>query len=270
MLRRTGLPFVGRVRCTRRPVTVLLGGLALLTACRPFADDTDDGDDAVRPRDMHGHITAVTPTENRPSGSDWLGTILVEGPREGNPISDKARVSIMTKTTIVSGSGGSGTFADLRVGSAVEVWFDGPVRESYPVQVDAGRIVVVESQSRADSPGAAAPANKQQPAAGDAQSRFDMHGSIVTATPAENRPSGSDWLGTILVEGPREGNPISDKARVAIMTKTRIVVRRGASGTRGTFADLRVGSAVEVTFDGPIRESDPIQVDAAEIVVVAS
>ena len=267
MLRRTGLPFVGRGRCTRRPVTVLLGGLALLTACRPFADDTDDGDDAVRPRDMHGQITTVNSLEGGQGAPGVLGTILVEGPREGNPISDKARIAITTKTTIVSGSGGSGTFADLQIGSAVEVWFEGPVLESYPIQTDAGRIVVVESQSRADSPGAAAPANKQPPAAGDAQSRFDMHGSIITATPAEAQ-SGSDWLGEVIVEGPRASNPLAHKARVAITTQTRIVVRRGASGTRGTFADLRVGSAVEVTFDGPIRESDPIQADAAEIVVV--
>ena len=183
MLRRTGLPFVGRGRFTRRLATVLLGSLALLTACRPFADDTDDGDDAVRPRDMHGQITTVTSLEGGQGAAGVLGTILVEGPREGNPISDKARVAITTKTTIVSGSGGSGTFADLQIGSAVEVWFEGPVRESYPIQTDAGKIVVVESQSRADSPGAAAPANKQPPAAGDAQSRFDMHGSIITATP---------------------------------------------------------------------------------------
>ena len=246
---------------------MLLGGLGLLTACRPFAEDTDDGDDAVRSRDMHGQITTITSLEGGQGAPGVLGTILVEGPREGNPISDKARVAITTKTTIVSGSGGSGTFADLRVGSAVEVWFDGPILESYPVQADAGKIVVVESQSRADTPGQAGSASDRQPAAGDVQSRFDMHGSIVTATPAEAQ-SGSDWLGEVIVEGPRESNPLAHKARVAITTQTRIVVRRGASGTSGTFADLRVGSAVEVTFDGPIRQSDPIQADAAEIVVV--
>ena len=162
MLRLRGLPSVGRGRYTRRPVTALLGGLLLL-ACRPFAGDTDDtGDDdgAERPRDMHGQITAVASLEGGQGAPGVLGTILVEGPREGNPISDKARVAVLTRTSIVSGSGASGTFADLSVGSAVEVWFDGPILESYPVQADAGRIVVVAPGSRADTPG---PSRRREP-----------------------------------------------------------------------------------------------------------
>ena len=99
---------------------------------------------------------------------------------------------------------------------------------------------------------------------------MDMHGSITTVELAESRQSGSDWLGEVIVEGPRESNPLAHRARVAITTKTRITVRKGTDHTGGTVADLRVGSAVEVVFDGPIRQSDPIQVDAAEIVVVAS
>ncbi|HST60661.1 MAG TPA: DUF3221 domain-containing protein [Longimicrobium sp.] len=35
-----------------------------------------------------------------------------------------------------------GTAADLAVGARVQAWFTGAVRESYPVQADAGTILV--------------------------------------------------------------------------------------------------------------------------------
>jgi beta-N-acetylhexosaminidase len=60
----------------------------------------------------------------------------------GYPI---ARVFVSPQTRILVRSGGRtsrGTMADLAVGARVQAWFTGPVRESYPVQADAGTILV--------------------------------------------------------------------------------------------------------------------------------
>ena len=45
---------------------------------------------------------------------------------------------------VEDGAGGwtLGSFDDLTEGTAVQVWFDGPVAESYPVQATAGSIVI--------------------------------------------------------------------------------------------------------------------------------
>lgn len=56
--------------------------------------------------------------------------------------SDKAVVALAPTTRIVHRDGRSGAASDLGVGREVSVWFAGPVRESYPVQADAGTVVV--------------------------------------------------------------------------------------------------------------------------------
>ena len=60
----------------------------------------------------------------------------------GYPI---AWVFVTPATRILVRSGGQttrGTAADLAVGASIQAWFTGPVRESYPVQADAGTILV--------------------------------------------------------------------------------------------------------------------------------
>jgi hypothetical protein len=60
---------------------------------------------------------------------------------------DRAIVKITTKTKIEKLVGDKtmpATFDDLKKGSKVEAWFDGPVAESEPVQASAGRVLVVE------------------------------------------------------------------------------------------------------------------------------
>lgn len=60
----------------------------------------------------------------------------------GYPI---AWISVSSSTAILVRSGGQtsrGTAADLAVGADVQVWFTGGVRESYPVQADAGTVLI--------------------------------------------------------------------------------------------------------------------------------
>jgi hypothetical protein len=60
----------------------------------------------------------------------------------GYPI---AWVYVSPRTRVLVRGGGQtsrGTAADLVVGARVQAWFTGGVRESYPVQADAGTILV--------------------------------------------------------------------------------------------------------------------------------
>jgi hypothetical protein len=61
---------------------------------------------------------------------------------------DAAQLGI-TDATVLRRKVGSAyeplTRADLKVGSIVEAWITGPVRESYPVQADAATVVVTGS-----------------------------------------------------------------------------------------------------------------------------
>lgn len=56
--------------------------------------------------------------------------------------SDKAVVTLTRATRILHRDGRSADGSDLGVGREVSVWFAGPVRESYPVQADAGTMVI--------------------------------------------------------------------------------------------------------------------------------
>lgn len=60
----------------------------------------------------------------------------------GYPI---AWISVMPQTRILVRSGGRtsrGSAADLAAGAQVQVWFTGGVRESWPVQADAGTVLI--------------------------------------------------------------------------------------------------------------------------------
>lgn len=86
---------------------------------------------------IRGTITQVSPDEPR--------TVLVEenpGEKSG---SNKASVRLTGETRLLRRSGEGVQRAapdDLAVGQTVSVWFTGPVRESFPVQADAGTIVI--------------------------------------------------------------------------------------------------------------------------------
>lgn len=56
--------------------------------------------------------------------------------------SDKAVVALGPDTRILHRDGRAAGAADIAAGNVVSVWFTGPVRESYPVQADAGAVVL--------------------------------------------------------------------------------------------------------------------------------
>ena len=80
------------------------------------------------------------------NASGSLGSFVVDDGVDQEGASLAARVTVPSDVAILveDGAGGwtLGSFADLTDGAAVQVWFDGPVAESYPVQATAGSIVV--------------------------------------------------------------------------------------------------------------------------------
>ncbi len=77
---------------------------------------------------------------------DKPGLILVDS--LGDKTSDKYVLTVTTDTSIqrqVDQALEPASFGDLQVGQDIKVWLTGPVRESYPAQADAKKIVIVGS-----------------------------------------------------------------------------------------------------------------------------
>jgi hypothetical protein len=91
------------------------------------------------PPSIRGTITKV-------NGSGISGSVLVEENPQEQAGSAKANVTVNAATRIYLGQGSAastGQFADLLTGRRVEVWFTGPVLQSYPLQGTAGVIVIL-------------------------------------------------------------------------------------------------------------------------------
>ena len=91
--------------------------------------------------DLTGKINSIQqiPKDEKP------GMILVDSP--GNQTSDKYVLTVTTETLILRHFGKAlepASLGELQVGQQIQVWLSGPVRESYPAQADAKKIVIVE------------------------------------------------------------------------------------------------------------------------------
>ena len=74
------------------------------------------------------------------------GTILVEGKVEDDTAYDKASVRISKDTVILKGSSDKKLkISDIKLGDKVEVVFEGPVAESYPIQVGSSIVRIITS-----------------------------------------------------------------------------------------------------------------------------
>ena len=111
---------------------------------------TPVGDIATPPSgaspDIRGTITTIQ-TSADPSQMGITGTMLVEGSIEGGTKFDKASITINGDTRLFEQTGDERrpvTVDAFRVGQRVEAWFTGPVMESYPVQVQALEIVIMQ------------------------------------------------------------------------------------------------------------------------------
>ncbi|MFC2027372.1 DUF3221 domain-containing protein [Chloroflexota bacterium] len=179
-------------------------------------------------------------------GNDVLGTILVEG-TDVIQSSDKYVVTVKMETLILEQDGkivNRISFADLESGQQVRIWFSGPVAESYPAQVDAAQIMMVRNEPTSQ------------------QTEPDFTGDIIEV----HLIGENNVLGTILVEG-TDIIQSSDKYVVTIKEDTIILQQDGEIVDNISFNQLEVGQKVQIWFFGPVRESYPAQVDAAQVII---
>jgi beta-N-acetylhexosaminidase len=110
----------------------LLGAvLVLAVACTTRSTELPS-----EPASIAGRITAVDLATGR------TGVVRVEANPQDSAGSDKAIVRVTGSTKVRAPASTNVEPDGLRVGQWVRVWFIGPVRESYPVQADAGTIVI--------------------------------------------------------------------------------------------------------------------------------
>jgi len=91
----------------------------------------------------------------------------------------------------------------------------------------------------------------------------DIRGAITSISDGSG-----DVIGSVRIEGVIEEATSYDKAVVRVESDTRIYRQVGNAMMEATFADLAVGQTVVAWFTGPVAESYPVQVKAAQIVIV--
>ncbi|MCX7708771.1 MAG: YobA family protein [Clostridia bacterium] len=118
----------------KKSIVLLIGTLLLLSAAGCGKDESKEQ------IGIRGQITALV----KNSGNKLSG-ILVEGKQESDTAYDKATVSISRNTKIFKGTDKQKlSVEDLKEKMTVEVVFEGPVAESYPVQAKAKIVRVLQ------------------------------------------------------------------------------------------------------------------------------
>lgn len=124
---------------------VLVFALAALAANCNSTDEEPNGGPLQTEPDLTGTIASV-----QPIGENGVaGTVLVEAivATEDGERTDEYVVTVRDDTPVFEQQGDDLdriSFGELAVGQQARVWFDGPVRESYPLQADAEQITVLE------------------------------------------------------------------------------------------------------------------------------
>jgi len=111
--------------------TILMGMVLTLGGCSSVANEPEPN--------LIGWIDSIQPPQGEAPGQ-----ILVHSP--DNKTSDKFMVTVTSKTVINKQMKKVG-FDSFNIGQKVEIWFSGPVMESYPAQVSAEKIVITEVAS---------------------------------------------------------------------------------------------------------------------------
>lgn len=128
----------------RLALTAVLALWMPAAACTGGAPGEPDAPGALN-ASVPGEAASIIGEVKQVEGRNGRPALLVEQVATrsaGYPI---AWVSVGPGTRILVRGGGQtarGTAADLTVGAKVQAWFTGGVRESYPVQADAGTVLV--------------------------------------------------------------------------------------------------------------------------------
>lgn len=98
-----------------------------------------------RKPDIRGVITSVSITDEKRN----LGALRVEGKQESDTGFDKAMIRILASTKLeklVKGKQVPASISEFKDGCHVEAGFEGPIAESYPVQANAGWVLLLEKK----------------------------------------------------------------------------------------------------------------------------
>lgn len=107
--------------------------IACLLACSLLAVTACAARVPTEPAGITGSITSVERSTDT-NGSPVI-RMLVEGNEQpAGAVSDKASVTVTSKTGVFGTGDEPATLDSLQQGMRVEVWFEGAVAESYPVQ----------------------------------------------------------------------------------------------------------------------------------------
>jgi hypothetical protein len=118
----------------------VFAGLAAVVLLSPALADEKGEKVSIR-----GSLASAGGSSEEDKKAGLLGTLLVEGKKDKDTEYDKATVKVTKATKIYKEVGGElreASFDDLKGGVKVEIWFRGPVAESFPVMATAGKIVI--------------------------------------------------------------------------------------------------------------------------------
>ena len=119
-------------------LTSLFAGLTAVVLLAPAAAEE-------KKVSIRGSLASAGQASEEEKKTGLLGNLLVEGMKDKDAEYDKAMVKVTKGTKIYRQIGGElreASFDDLKGGTKVEIWFQGPVAESFPVQATAGKIVI--------------------------------------------------------------------------------------------------------------------------------
>ncbi len=129
-------------------IMLLMLTVTLIAGCSS-SDETSDTDatPVQTEPDFIGNITDIQQIGN----NEVVGTIQVEAnvvTGDGSYI-DKYVITVKDETLILQQEDaivGHISFDELEIGQKAQVWFSGPVKESFPMQVDAQQVMVVDDK----------------------------------------------------------------------------------------------------------------------------
>jgi len=116
----------------------VVGGCGGATAAQPASPSPSAPPSGVA--DITGVVDTLTPGAD----TDTVTLLVVAGGSAGGEY-DRASVTVVPGSTVWTAGGQRGDASDLVQGARVAVWFEGPVRESYPVQATAGVVQILTS-----------------------------------------------------------------------------------------------------------------------------
>ena len=119
-------------------LTSLFAGLAAVVLLAPALAEE-------KKVSIRGSLASAGQASEEEKKTGLLGNLLVEGSKDKDTEYDKATVKVTKATKIYRQFGKElkeASFDDLKGGVKVEIWFQGPVAESFPVMATAGKIVI--------------------------------------------------------------------------------------------------------------------------------